>query len=153
MVKYKFSEDGSVLTIYDSYTVPKADFQKTLNQIKSIHGNKKIFERTDNSLKKEWRLTMPSMVSTTSGARRRTVISTTHATNPSGFTASSARWYGHSSNNLNYAQKIWLLLRPVRLRCGRHRRLWLRSLLQSLVHRCLCRCAGRDGLPDGQEIL
>ena len=54
MVKYKFSEDGSVLTIYDSYTVPKADFQKTLNQIKSIHGNKKIFERTDNSLKKEW---------------------------------------------------------------------------------------------------
>lgn len=54
MVKYKFSEDGSVLTIYDSYTVPKADFQKTLNQIKAIHGHQPIFQRDDNSLKKEW---------------------------------------------------------------------------------------------------
>lgn len=54
MVKYKFSEDGSVLTIYDSYTVPKAAFQKTLNQIKAIHRNQPIFQRTDKSLKKEW---------------------------------------------------------------------------------------------------
>ena len=53
MVKYKFSPDGSVLTIYDSYKVPKADFQKTLNQIKALHGDKKIFERTDKSLKRE----------------------------------------------------------------------------------------------------
>lgn len=58
MVKYKFSEDGSVLTIYDSYTVPKADFQKTLNQIKALHRNQPIFQRTDKSLKKEWQPTI-----------------------------------------------------------------------------------------------
>ena len=54
MVKYKFSNGGACLTIYDSYAVPKADFQKTLNQIKSIHGHQAIFQRDDNSLKKEW---------------------------------------------------------------------------------------------------
>lgn len=54
MVKYKFSNDGACLTIYDSYAVPKADFQKTLNQIKAIHGHQPIFQRDDNSLKKEW---------------------------------------------------------------------------------------------------
>ena len=52
--KYIFSNDGSVLTIYDGYTVSKKDFQKVLNQIKAIHGDKKIFERTDKSLKREW---------------------------------------------------------------------------------------------------
>lgn len=55
-VKYKFSDDGSVLTIYDSYMVSKKDFQKTLNQIKALHGDKKIFERSDFSLKSEWRV-------------------------------------------------------------------------------------------------
>lgn len=54
MVKYNFSEDGTVLTIRDSYTVPKKDFQKTLNQIKALHGNMPIFQRTDKSLKREW---------------------------------------------------------------------------------------------------
>ena len=54
MVKYKFSNDGYCLTIYDSHAVPKADFQKTLNQIKAIHGTQPIFQRDDNSLKKEW---------------------------------------------------------------------------------------------------
>lgn len=54
MVKYKFSGDGTILTIYDSAFVPKADFQKTLNQIKAIHGNQPIFQRSDRSLKAEW---------------------------------------------------------------------------------------------------
>lgn len=54
MVKYKFNTDGTVLTIYDSAFVPKADFQKTLNQIKALHKNQPIFQRTDKSLKKEW---------------------------------------------------------------------------------------------------
>ena len=54
MVKYKFSSDGTVLTIYDSAFVPKADYQKTLNQIKAIHGSQPIFQRSDRSLKAEW---------------------------------------------------------------------------------------------------
>lgn len=54
MAKYKFSEDGSTLTIFDCYKYPKETYQKELNQIKAIHGDKKIFERTDLSLKREW---------------------------------------------------------------------------------------------------
>ena len=54
MIRYNFSNGGATLTLYDSYTVPKADFQKTLNQIKSIHGKMPIFQRTDKSLKREW---------------------------------------------------------------------------------------------------
>ena len=54
MINYKFSNDGSTLTLYDSYTVSKSNFQKTLNQIKALHGNMPIFQRTDKSLKYEW---------------------------------------------------------------------------------------------------
>lgn len=56
MIKYKFSEGaGSALTLYDSYAVSKKDFQKTLDDIRKIEGgDKKIFERTDKSLKREW---------------------------------------------------------------------------------------------------
>lgn len=54
MVNYKISRGGEVLTILDSYKVRKRDFQKTLNQIKALHGKKKIFERSDKSLRREW---------------------------------------------------------------------------------------------------
>lgn len=54
MVKYKFSDSGCVLTIFDSCSVPKMDFQKTLNQIKAINGSQPIFLRSDFSLKMEW---------------------------------------------------------------------------------------------------
>lgn len=54
MVKYSFSQGGTVLTIYDSCSVPKSDFQKTLNQIKALHGEQPIFYRSDFSLKMEW---------------------------------------------------------------------------------------------------
>lgn len=53
MVRYKFSEDGTVLTIYRSCDISKKDFQKTLNQIKAFHKDKPIFQRTDKSLKSE----------------------------------------------------------------------------------------------------
>lgn len=53
MVKYQFTDSGCVLTIFDSCDVPKKDFQKTLNQIKAIHGNQPIFLRTDKSLIRE----------------------------------------------------------------------------------------------------
>lgn len=53
MVKYKFSDSGCVLTIFDSCSVPKRDFQKTFNQIKAINGNQPIFQRTDKSLIRE----------------------------------------------------------------------------------------------------
>lgn len=54
MVNYSFSDGGCVLTIYNSCEVPKQDFQKTLNQIKALHGGQPIFQRSDFSLKMEW---------------------------------------------------------------------------------------------------
>lgn len=54
MPKYSFSEDGTVLTIYDSYSVPKARFQGILNSIKTLHASKPIFRRSDKSLRREW---------------------------------------------------------------------------------------------------
>jgi len=54
MIRYSFSNDGSTLTLYDSYTVSKHDFQNTLNQIKALHKTKPIFQRSDFSLKMEW---------------------------------------------------------------------------------------------------
>ena len=54
MVKYSFSQGGTVLTIYDSCAVPKSYFQKKLNQIKALHGEQPIFYRSDYSLKMEW---------------------------------------------------------------------------------------------------
>ena len=54
MPTYQFSGDGTCLTIFNSYAYPKASFQKVLNQIKAIHGDKKIFQRSDFSLKMEW---------------------------------------------------------------------------------------------------
>lgn len=54
MIRYNFSNGGATLTLYDSYKVPKKDFQKTLNQIKALHGNMFIFQRSDKSLKREW---------------------------------------------------------------------------------------------------
>lgn len=51
---YHFSENGTVLTIKDSYLVPKKNFQGVLNSIKALHGSKPIFRRSDTSLKREW---------------------------------------------------------------------------------------------------
>lgn len=53
MAKYKFTNDGATLTIYECYTYSKKDYQSELNQIKSLHGKKKIFERSDLSLTHE----------------------------------------------------------------------------------------------------
>lgn len=54
MVKYNFSEDGTILTIRDSHSVSKKKFQRELNSIKALHQGKPIFQRTDKSLKREW---------------------------------------------------------------------------------------------------
>ena len=54
MIKYDFSNGGATLTLYDSYTVPKKEFQGTLDEIKKEHGNMPIFQRSDKSLKREW---------------------------------------------------------------------------------------------------
>lgn len=54
MVKYKFSQDGEVLTIYDSYATPKNKFNKELNQIRAIHSSQPIFNRSNCSLSREW---------------------------------------------------------------------------------------------------
>lgn len=53
MVRYNFSNDGRTLTLYESHTIHKDGFQKMLNQIKAIHGSMPIFQRTDESLKRE----------------------------------------------------------------------------------------------------
>lgn len=53
MISYNFSNDGTTLTLHDSYKITKAEFQKTLNQIKALHGDMPIFQRTDKSLKRE----------------------------------------------------------------------------------------------------
>ena len=54
MINYQFSSDGTVLTLFDSYTVSKHKFQATLNSIKALHGKEPIFNRSDKSLKREW---------------------------------------------------------------------------------------------------
>ena len=54
MVEYSFSIDGSVLTIFDSWKVSKHNFRFELTEIKDANPDKKIFERTTESLINEW---------------------------------------------------------------------------------------------------
>lgn len=51
-MKYKITQTR--LHIIDACSISKKDFQKTLNQIKAIHGKSLVFRRSDLSLKREW---------------------------------------------------------------------------------------------------
>lgn len=54
MVEYEFQNKGSVLHLTNSYLIPKKEFEPDLKEIKSSNPREKIFERSINSLKKEW---------------------------------------------------------------------------------------------------
>ena len=51
---FKFSADGSVLTIFNSYKYPKSWFRPVLQEIKDAYPDMKIFERSMCSLVNEW---------------------------------------------------------------------------------------------------
>ena len=53
-VRYRFSSDGCVLTIFNSYAVSKKDFNRELDSIRLHNGNQPIFNRSDGSLSREW---------------------------------------------------------------------------------------------------
>lgn len=54
MIEYKFSNDGRVLTIYDSYKYSKNVFKTELTKLKALYTDMPIFGRSINSLVKEW---------------------------------------------------------------------------------------------------
>lgn len=52
MIRYKISDDN--LHIIDSYKVPKKNFVRELSSAKNLHPSSGVWNRSFNSLKKEW---------------------------------------------------------------------------------------------------
>ena len=51
-MKYKIY--GSRIKLFESYLIPKANFQKELDKIRNLHPTCRIWKRSDGNIKREW---------------------------------------------------------------------------------------------------
>lgn len=51
-MKYKIH--GDRIKLFESYLIPKANFQKELDKIRNLHPTCRIWKRSDGNIKREW---------------------------------------------------------------------------------------------------